>query len=438
MSRSHLGSRPGGTRQPALGEAIRIAPGRRPGRVRVRVPGSKSLTNRALLLAGLACGRSRISGALEAEDTEAMRGALRAIGARIEADGKDLVVDGLAGPPRGPASIDCRMAGTVARFLVPVLAAGSGSFVVDAHPQLRRRPLGPVLEALRRQGASVEGDALPLRIRAVGLSGGTVAVDSSISSQFLSGLAIAAPLARAPTELRFGSLASAPYLELTLQAMRAFGAEVSRAPGAVSVKPRSYERTHVRIEPDVSSASYFLAGAALSGASIELPGIGLATTAQGDIALARHLVAMGARIVAEKPLELAGPERLRGVSVEMGESSDVFMTLACVAPFADGPTTIEGIGHARLKESDRLAAVAENLTRLGVRCQVGLDWLRVWPGEPRPDVLLPTYEDHRIAMAFSLIGLRVPVGLADPAVVAKTFPSFFELWETMGAEVAPW
>ncbi|HLI59420.1 MAG TPA: 3-phosphoshikimate 1-carboxyvinyltransferase [Solirubrobacteraceae bacterium] len=422
---------------------MRVAPGAPPARWSVRVPGSKSLTNRALLLAGIAAGSTRLVAPLLADDTEVMMAALRALGAGVhrvrDASGQAVVVDGLGGPPRAPAGeavvVDCGMAGTVGRFLVPVLAAGEGRFAVDGHPQLRRRPLGPLLAALRAQGAAIDGDALPLTLVAGGLAGGVVAVDASVSSQFLSGLAIAAPLAREATTLRFGSLVSAPYLELTLDAMRAFGASVEREPGALRIAAGGY-RTPGRytVEPDVSTASYFLASAALTGTTVTLPGLDLDATGQGDIELVSHLQAMGCAVAGRAPLTLTGPARLRGIEADMNASSDVFMTLACAAVFADGPTTITGIGHARVKESDRVDATARNLRALGIDIEEGRDWLRVHPGPPRP-ARLPTFDDHRIAMAFSLIGARVPVELEDPGVVAKTCPAFFSLWPATGAVV---
>ncbi len=259
-------------------------------------------------------------------------------------------------------------------------------------------------------------------------------MDASISSQFLSGLLMAAPFARTPSSLRFGALVSAPYLELTVDVMRAFGVEVQRGDGALSVAPASYRATELEIEPDVSTASYFLASAALTQTTVTLPGLDLDATGQGDIELVSHLQRMGCVVDARSPLSLTGPPQLRGVEVDMGNSSDVFMTLACVAPFADGPTTITGVGHARVKESDRVGATAENLRRLGITVDEGPDYLRVHPGRPRA-ARLPTFDDHRIAMAFSLIGSHVPVELEAPEVVAKTCPTFFDLWRRTGAVV---
>jgi 3-phosphoshikimate 1-carboxyvinyltransferase len=431
--------------------AVRVAPGSPPARWSLRVPGSKSLTNRALLLAGVAEGGTRLVAPLIADDTEVMMAALQALGASVRrvagTDGEDVTIEGIGGPPTAALSaaagtaVDCGMAGTAGRFLVPVLAAGTGRFAVDAHPQLRRRPLGPLLAALRAQGAVIDGESLPLTMTADGLDGGVVDVDASVSSQFLSGLAIAAPLARAATTLRFGRLVSAPYLELTLGVMRAFGASVTRADGELRIAATGYRAVDsLEIEPDVSTASYFLASAALSGSTVTLPGLDLDATGQGDIELVEHLEAMGCEVTGRAPLSLTGPERLRGVQVDMNSSSDVFMTLACIAPFADGPTTITGIGHARVKESDRVDATARNLRALGIEVEEGPDWLRVNPGaggagSPPRFARLPTFDDHRIAMAFSLIGTRVAIELEDPGVVAKTCPTFFELWPRTGAVV---
>jgi 3-phosphoshikimate 1-carboxyvinyltransferase len=422
-----------------MSEYVHVAPGTPPAEWQVRVPGSKSITNRFLLLAGVASGRSTLRNPLIADDTKSMAAALRGLGVTIDERPEDdgsfsWLVEGLGGPPNGHEEVHVGMGATVGRFLVPMLAAGGGRFGIDAHAQLRRRPLGPVLEALRAQGTSIDGEAFPLVLGACGLSGGEVEVDGSISSQFLSGLLMAAPFARADTSLRYDTLVSRPYLDLTLSAMRSFGVEVDLEPGVILVSRGAYRAANVPVEPDASTASYFLASAALTGTTVRLPGLNRSTTAQGDIELVGFLEQMGCTVRDGDALELTGPQQLRGVNVNMGNSSDVFMTLACVAPFADGPTTIEGIGHARIKESDRIAACAENLERLGIRVEQGPDWMRVHPGTPQ-GTSLPTYEDHRIAMAFSLIGTHDAVMLEHPEVVGKTCPDFFELWRASGAQV---
>ena len=422
-----------------MSDYVHVAPGTPPAKWQVRVPGSKSITNRALLLAGVASGTSTLWSPLVADDTTAMLAALRSLGVAIEERQQPdetvaWLVEGLGGPPNGHEEVHVGMGATVGRFMVPMLAAGGGRFAIDAHAQLRRRPLGPVLTALRAQGASIDGEAFPLILGACGLSGGEVEVDGSISSQFLSGLLMAAPFARADTRLRFDTLVSKPYLELTLNAMHAFGVEVEVEPGAMSVSRGAYRATDFVVEPDVSTASYFLASAALTGTTVRLPGLDRRLTAQGDIEIVDFLEQMGCTVRDGESIELTGPERLRGLDVNMGNSSDVFMTLACLAPFGDRPTTIEGIGHARLKESDRIAACAENLERLGLKVEQGPDWIRIHPGTPQ-GTSLPTYEDHRIAMAFSLIGTRDAVMLEHPDVVNKTCPEFFELWRASGAQV---
>lgn len=422
-----------------MSDCVHVAPGDPPARWAVRVPGSKSITNRALLLAGVASGQSVLLDPLVADDTLAMVAALRTLGVPIaeqsDAEGRlRWVVEGLGGAPTGHEEVYCGMGATVGRFLVPMLAAGRGRFAVDAHAQLRRRPLGPVLAALRAQGAAIDGDAFPLVIGASGLSGGEVQVDASVSSQFLSGLLMAAPFAKADTRLRFDTLVSRPYLDLTLNAMRAFGVEAEAEADAISVARGGYRAAEFAVEPDVSTASYFLASAALTGTTVRLLGLDRRRTAQGDIELVEFLEQMGCTVRDGESFELSGPAQLHGIEANMGNSTDVFMTLACVAVFADGPTTITGIGHARVKESDRIAACAENLRRLGIEVDEGPDYLRVHPGTPQ-GTWLPTYEDHRVAMAFSLIGTRDAVMLDEPDVVSKTCPEFFDLWRATGATV---
>ena len=237
-----------------------------------------------------------------------MAGALRALGATVTFEraggGPVCDVDGIGGAPRGPASVQCEMAGTVGRFIVSMIAAGDGRFTVDGHPQLRRRPLGPVLAALRAQGAEIDGESLPLTVQAHGLTGGGLQVDAAVSSQFLSGLLMASRFAASPATLRFGALVSAPYLALTIEMMRAFGVGVRRGDGELAVAPGGYHATDLAIEPDVSTASYFLASAALTATSVTLPGLDLDATGQGDIELVDHLQAMGCEVVAASPLTL--------------------------------------------------------------------------------------------------------------------------------------
>jgi 3-phosphoshikimate 1-carboxyvinyltransferase len=423
----------------------RVAPGPAPARWTATVPGSKSITNRVLLLAAAADGTAHVRNALDADDTRVMLDAIRALGAGVTPGDEDgaWVIDGLGGAPRGgsadqPLDLWCGMAGTVGRFLVPVCAAGDGAFAFTADPQLLGRPLGPLLDALRAQGARLDppdAAALPFALHAGGLAGGHVAVDTSVSSQFLSGLLLAAPLARAASHFAVDLPVSASYVDLTLDALRAFGATVERDARAITVEPTGLRAADVAIEPDASTASYFLAAAAVTGTTVTIPGLDLGATRQGDAQLAVLLERMGCRIDDRSPaVTLTGAADLHGIEADMRDCSDVFMTLACVAPFASSPTTITGIGNVRVKESDRIAAVEQNLARLGIQTESGDDWLRVRPGTPS-SARLPTFRDHRIAMAFSVIGLRVPVELEEPAVVDKTCPPFFSLWPATGADV---
>ena len=410
-----------------------IQPARRDLDVRVRVPGSKSVTNRALLLAGLAAGPSVLRGALEADDTLAFADGLRALGIPVEAEDGDLRLTGAGGLiPAAEADVFCAEAGTAARFLVAAAATGEGVYRFDAAPQLRRRPLAILLEALRAQGARTEPAdtaGLPLTLLAHGLSGGSLRLPGDTSSQFISALLMAGPLGRAPLDLRVDGLVSRPYVTMTLRMMEQFGAGAEAAGDArFVVPPGAYRGRDYEVEPDASTASYFLAAAATGGRA-QVLGLHRADALQGDVAFLDVLEAMGCTVTDEPDgVRVAGPAALAGLTVDMADISDTFMTLAAIAPLATSPVTITGIGNVRLKESDRIAAMEENLRRLGVPTESGADWLRVFPARPR-GARIDARGDHRIAMAFSVLGLRVPgIVVDDPACVRKTCPTFFELW----------
>ncbi|MGW4024799.1 3-phosphoshikimate 1-carboxyvinyltransferase [Streptomyces sp. NPDC005009] len=333
--------------------------------------------------------------------------------------------------PAGPAGVWCADAGTAARFLPPFAATGRGTFVFDGSEQLRARPQGALADALTRLGVHVrtrEGGRLPLRLEAAGLDGGAITVDASMSSQFVSGLLMAAPLTRQGLTLDVRSLVSRPYLDMTLTLMRHFGArcEVDEATGRVEVRTGGYRAADVTIEPDASTASYVFAAAAVTGRTVTVPGLG-ADSPQGDLGFVRVLERCGARVtVGARATTVAGAGGLRGgFDVDMGDVSDTFMTLAVIAPLADAPVTIRGIGHTRLKESDRIAAVAANLRACGIRVAEGGDWITVHPGTPGP-ARIACRRDHRIAMSFAVLALGsgVPLELDDPACVSKTFPGF--------------
>ena len=408
----------------------------------VVVPGSKSITNRALVVAALAEGASVLSGALHADDTTSMTEALATLGIPVAHDpaAATLTVGGVAGAvPPGPACLDARLAGTTARFLLPLLALGQGRYRLDGAPPLRTRPMAPLVGALRSLGAVVEeaGEQghLPLVVVADGVQGGSVRLPGNISSQFVSALLLSAPaMARGLRVEVEGDLVSAPYLGLTVATMAAFGVTVAREGRAgFAVEPGRYRGRHHRIEPDASAASYFFAAAALCGGRVRVPGLG-SGSAQGDLAFVEVLEAMGARARRDdEGTEVQGTGELAGVDVDMSDCSDTAQTLAALAPFASSPTRVRGIGFIRRKETDRIAAVVRELQRCGIVAEEQDDGFVVHPGVPRP-TLIQTYGDHRMAMSFALLGLRAPgIEIADPAVVAKTFPGFFATLEGLRA-----
>ncbi|WP_442738114.1 3-phosphoshikimate 1-carboxyvinyltransferase [Streptomyces pseudogriseolus] len=402
--------------------------------MRARIPGSKSITNRALLLAAAAVGTSRLRLPIVSADTIAFRTALTSLGVRIRTWEDDEVweVTGAGRGPAGKAGVWCEDAGTAARFLPPFAAVGHGRFVFDGSAQLKARPLGPLADTLSALGATVTtgtaGGGLTMTVESAGLDGGAVTVESSLSSQFLSGLLMAAPLMRRPLALTVDSLVSRPYIAMTLALMRRFGADVTERPAdVIEVRPGGYVALDLTVEPDASTASYVFAAAAVTGATVTVPGLGHGSL-QGDLRFVDVLRQLGARVdVTDSATRVTGEGPLRGgFRVDMGEISDTFMTLAAIAPLADAPITIRGIAHARLKESDRIAAVAQNLRALGVDTDEGHDWITVHPGAPT-GARIACRRDHRIGMAFSVLGLRVPgVTLDDPSCVGKTFPGFHE------------
>ena len=412
-----------------------IRPARERLDVSVVVPGSKSITNRALLLAALATGPSVLRDALDADDTRAFADGLRSLGVPVVTDDAEAWrVAGVAGRlPAAEADVFCAEAGTAARFLLAAAAAGDGAYRFDAAPQLRRRPLATLLEALRAQGATTEpprADRLPLTLLAHGLAGGSLRLPGGTSSQFISALLMAAALGDGPLELSVDGLVSRPYVDMTLAMMAQFGvAAERRGHERFRVTPSAYGGRDYRVEPDASTASYFFAAAAVSGGRVEVLGLRRTGCLQGDLRFLDVLEAMGCT-VSDGPdgITVAGPSTPVGITVDMSDFSDTFMTLAAVAPFASSPVTMTGIGNVRLKESDRIAAMATNLRRLAIKTESGPDFLRVFPGAPAGGHI-DAHGDHRVAMSFAVLGLRAPgVIIDDPACVTKTCPTFFDLW----------
>lgn len=413
----------------------------------VAVPGSKSLTNRALVCAALAEGTSVIEGALFADDTEAMSGALRSLGAVIDADAtlQRVTVAGTGGALRpGPIDLDLRMSGTTSRFVLPVVALGQGRYHLDGAPSLRARPIGPTLAAVRSLGALVEEHGrpghLPVTVVAPGdLAGGRVAVAGDTSSQFVSGLLLAGPYLRGGIDIVVSTeLVSQPYVDMTLATMAACGVEVARkrsgpagAP-VLHVPAAVYRAAEHRVEPDASTASYFLAAAALCGGRVTVDGIGRGSL-QGDAGFADVLERMGATVErAAGSTTVIGTGGLRGLGdVDLSDMPDMAQTLAVVAAFADGPTRVRGVGFIRGHETDRIAAVVRELGRCGIDAVAEDDGFVVRPGTPQP-ARFETYDDHRMAMSFALVGLRVPgIEIADPSCVGKTFPGFWDALESL-------
>lgn len=431
-----------------------LVPLTRPPDAIVEVPGSKSLTNRALVAAALASGTSRLTRVLAADDTIAMLEAWRALGVTVahEPATATVRVAGTAGRvPPGPAGVDARLSGTTARFLAPVLGLGRGPYTLDAAGPFRARPMGPTLAAVRQLGARVEelGEPGHLPVRIVGAAatpappgGGParellsepveLAVPGDASSQFLSGLLLAAPIRPGGLTVRVTTeLVSVPYVHLTLEVLRAFGVDAAWEGDRIKVAGGGYTATEYDIEPDASAASYLLAAAAITGGRVRVPGLGV-DAQQGDVRFVDVLERMGAQVVRDADgVEVRGTGELHGVDVDMADLSDTAQTLAAVAVFADGPTRIRGIGFIRAKETDRIGAVVAELRRCGIDAHEEDDGLVVHPGPPQP-ATIRTYDDHRMAMSFALLGLRAPgIAIADPDCVAKTFPTYFDVLDRL-------
>ncbi|HLW95472.1 MAG TPA: 3-phosphoshikimate 1-carboxyvinyltransferase, partial [Solirubrobacteraceae bacterium] len=388
---------------------------------------SKSITNRALVCAALAEGRSVLRGALFAEDTFAMGDAVAAFGGSViasQAGSATMVVSGV-GRPRGGSRIDARQSGTTSRFVLPVAGLAADRVVVDGDPQLRARPFGPLFDALRELGAEVselgEAGRLPVAVRGP-LAGGAVTVPGHISSQFVSGLLLAGPLMERGLAIELSSpLVSVPYVQMTAAVMGWFGVESD----GLAVAPGAYTPAEVDVEPDASAAAYFFAAAAISGGRVSVEGLG-SSSIQGDVAFVDVLERMGARVErGPRRITVSGSGSLHGVDADLSDISDTAQTLAAVAAFADSPTTVRGVGFIRAKESDRIGALVEELRRAGVEATAEEDGFTVTPAPLRP-ALLRTYDDHRMAMSLALLGLRAPgIEIENPACVAKTYPGFF-------------
>lgn len=424
----------------------------------VRPPGSKSLTQRALICASLADGASRIRGALLADDTRVMLDALRQAGVSIGDDDHngDLIVTGSRGQPEVDGlDLNVSDAGTAMRFLTAFLCLGYGTARIDGSPRMRERPIGSLVNALHALGAGIgyDGDDgfPPLTIVARGLDGGRVDFDRPPSSQYISALLMTAPYARRDVLIRVnGQLTSRPYVEMTIDTMRAMGVEVLESDdGQRFIVPATqrYQARLIDIEPDASSATYFLAAAAVTGGRVRIEGLGR-NSRQGDVRFVELLARMGAAVdMQDDYITLAGPDatlvgpaanRLRGVDESMNDMPDSVQTLAVVALFADGPTRIRNVANLRIKETDRLAALSAELTRLGAAVDLHEDGLTIFPPKKIAPAAIETYGDHRMAMSFAIAGLVADgIVIRDAGVVSKSFPAFFaELQRATGTTLS--
>ena len=418
---------------------------------RVSVPGSKSITNRALLLAALADGESRLSGGLESDDTVVMRAALDAMGIGLEAttsgtgggggdkdrDRDEIwVVRGRGGRFELPDhALDCGNSGTTVRFLTAALTLAPGPIVVDGNARMRERPISDLVASLRALGAELtiegEADCPPVRIHGGGLPGGAAVIDGSRSSQYVSAVAQVAPYAERDVELAFkdGIIVSRPYIDLTLDVMRAFGAEAEwRGDEKLWIKAgQPYQSRDYTIEPDASSAAYPFCAAAIAGGRVSVSGIP-ADSLQADFKILGLLERMGCRVERQDDtVSVTGPsDGLHSLGeIDMNDFPDAVLAYAVVALFADGPTTIKNVANLRIKETDRLAALETELRKLGAHVEAGPDSLHIRPA-PMRGAEIETYDDHRMAMSLALAGLRIPgVTILDPACVSKTWPGYF-------------
>ncbi|MFD8782415.1 3-phosphoshikimate 1-carboxyvinyltransferase [Kitasatospora sp. NPDC059599] len=411
----------------------------------VEIPGSKSITARALFLAAAADGVTTLHRPLASDDTEGFAQGLEALGYGVEQAADRWRITGRpAGPAVANAEVYCRDGATTARFLPALAAAGHGTYRFDASAQMRRRPVAPLTRALRELGVDLRHEEAeghhPLTVVAAGVRGGALTLDAGESSQYLTALLLLGPLTRDGLRITVTRLVSAPYVGITLAMMREFGVEVTReltSDGEVfEVPPGGYRATGYAVEPDASTASYFFAAAAVAGREVTVPGLGR-DALQGDLRFVEVLRRMGVRAdVGSDRTTVTGDGTLSGTTVTMRDISDTMPTLAAIAPFASGPVRIEDVHNTRVKECDRLEACAANLRAMGVTVATGDDWIEIHPGTPRP-VEIATHGDHRIVMSFAVTSLRTPgITFDDPGCVRKTFPGFHEAFARLRADWA--
>ena len=404
----------------------------------VNLPGSKSVSNRALLLAALAKGKTRLTNLLDSDDIRHMLNALTQLGVHYQLSEDKAVceVEGLGQSFQSAQALELFLgnAGTAMRPLAAALCLGQGEYVLTGEPRMKERPIGHLVDALRQAGAEVEylenKNFPPLKIHGTGLKGGTVEIDGSISSQFLTAFLMSAPLAQDDVTIKIvGDLVSKPYIDITLHIMAQFG---------VHVENNNYQEFVIRkgqsylapgdflVEGDASSASYFLAAAAIKGGEIKVTGIGK-NSIQGDIQFADALEKMGAQIEWGDDYVISRVGELKAVDMDFNHIPDAAMTIATTALFAKGTTAIRNVYNWRVKETDRLSAMATELRKVGAEVEEGEDYIIVNPPVKLTHAAIDTYDDHRMAMCFSLVALSdTPVTINDPKCTSKTFPDYFD------------
>ena len=417
-------------------------------RGRIRPPGSKSLTNRALICGALADGVSTLRGVLDSEDTHVMLEALGQLGLKIthERGARLVEMEGCGGKLVGQdADLFVANSGTTIRFLSAMCAACQGTFRLHGIDRMHQRPIGDLVDALQRLGVEAQTESPqgcpPIGIQTSGLTGGTISVRGDVSSQFLSGLLMAGPYCQTDLELQVdGELVSRPDVDMTLAVMQSFGVHVQSDPESSGYRltaPQRYSGTEYAIEPDASAASYFWAAAAITGGDVTVLGLG-PDALQGDVGFVQVLKEMGCHVEAAADSIRVQGTRLKGVDIDMNSISDTVQTLASVALFAEGPTRVRGVAHNRHKETDRIGDLARELRKFGAEVAEHDDGLTI---TPNPAALVPesfcgveieTYNDHRMAMSLALPGLRLPgVKILNPGCTVKTYPNYFEDLSTL-------
>jgi 3-phosphoshikimate 1-carboxyvinyltransferase len=422
---------------------VSISPSKRRVEGSITIPGSKSLTNRAMIMSALAHGTSKVTGILKSDDSYWCIESLKKLGVEVNLENETAFI---VGTDRvwDTTNLYIGAAGTIARFLPGALAGSvKGTWKIEASESMSKRPIAPLIDALRELGADIkylskEGH-YPLIINGKDLSGGKISLSGNISSQFISGLLIAAPYFKESVTLHINDhIVQHSYVLLTLELMKKFGAivEYDNKLEQIVVYPSKYIPQEINLEADVSTACYFLALAAVTNGRIRINNLSYETK-QPDIKMVDVLQQMGCKVTKGSSfIEIEGVDQLKGgFEISMREMSDQTLTLAAIAPFADGPITIRDVEHIRYHESNRISVICESLTELGIKVEEYEDGLKVYPGIPKP-TLLHTYDDHRVAMSLALIGSKVKgIQISDPGCVSKTCPQYFELLESLGLDI---